>query len=469
MANRSNFYKNPSYAYNRQFNLNSVLQNLTTYNIATGNVSTAAEPVPADDKSVRHRKRRREREPPAVQNDEIGESKGPMSHQDYINKRRKEVNSAAQPYEELSADVLGSSSSVLHLVQYDSDSSSSSEVGEKQYPNSGCIGLLQSLPDDQNPSTSDSTTGVDRVKSRSEQRLPLPGEPVCVVCGKYGEYICNETDDDVCSMDCKAELLQKFKSQEVGPVSSRLVFDSFSQAGGSLEVPESVQDTWDYDHNCSSKKRSSLCTYECWKCQRPGHLAEDCLVITSQSWFLSSGEKSIEEGSVQKIPNPIPRDLLQLYKRCHNIGKTFLTAKCSVCRGSTTLATCLNCSNAFCDSAGHLADHIMAHSCHRQFYSYKLKRLVKCCKSTCQVTDIKDLLACHYCLNKAFDKFYDMYTATWKAAGLSIIWGSICCEDHFEWHRINCLSANVENSAYIVKHHGQDQIRKPIQLSDFIF
>ena len=60
----------------------------SAYNIATGNVSTAAEPVPADDKSVRHRKRRREREPPAVQIDEIGESKGPMSHQDYINKRR---------------------------------------------------------------------------------------------------------------------------------------------------------------------------------------------------------------------------------------------------------------------------------------------------------------------------------------------------------------------------------------------
>lgn len=26
---------------------------------------------------------------------------------------------------------------------------------------------------------------------------------------------------------------------------------------------------------------------------------------------------------------------------------------------------------------------------------------------------MKDLLACHYCFDKAFDKFYDMYTATW--------------------------------------------------------
>lgn len=34
--------------------------------------------------------------------------------------------------------------------------------------------------------------GVDQVKSRSEQRFPLRGEPVCVVCGRYGEYICDK-------------------------------------------------------------------------------------------------------------------------------------------------------------------------------------------------------------------------------------------------------------------------------------
>lgn len=33
---------------------------------------------------------------------------------------------------------------------------------------------------------------LDPVKSRSEQRFPFPGEPVCVICGKFGEYICNE-------------------------------------------------------------------------------------------------------------------------------------------------------------------------------------------------------------------------------------------------------------------------------------
>ncbi|CAG8621290.1 2617_t:CDS:2 [Ambispora leptoticha] len=36
-----------------------------------------------------------------------------------------------------------------------------------------------------------------------QQRNALPGEPICVVCGRYGEYICDETDHDVCSIECK--------------------------------------------------------------------------------------------------------------------------------------------------------------------------------------------------------------------------------------------------------------------------
>ncbi|ETP03981.1 hypothetical protein F441_19163 [Phytophthora nicotianae CJ01A1] len=35
------------------------------------------------------------------------------------------------------------------------------------------------------------------------QRLPQPGEPVCVVCGRYGEYVCDATDQDVCSLECR--------------------------------------------------------------------------------------------------------------------------------------------------------------------------------------------------------------------------------------------------------------------------
>ncbi|XP_041646516.1 probable ATP-dependent RNA helicase DDX59 [Cheilinus undulatus] len=46
------------------------------------------------------------------------------------------------------------------------------------------------------------------VKSyKKYQRWPEPGEPVCVMCGRYGEYICDSTDNDVCSLECKAKHL----------------------------------------------------------------------------------------------------------------------------------------------------------------------------------------------------------------------------------------------------------------------
>lgn len=53
------------------------------------------------------------------------------------------------------------------------------------------------------------------MKQRSiEQRAAQPEEPNCAICGRYGEYICDETDDDICSLECKRILLQKItKSQ----------------------------------------------------------------------------------------------------------------------------------------------------------------------------------------------------------------------------------------------------------------
>ncbi|XP_058102680.1 DEAD-box ATP-dependent RNA helicase 41 [Magnolia sinica] len=42
-----------------------------------------------------------------------------------------------------------------------------------------------------------------------DQREALPSEPRCVICGRYGEYICDETDDDICSSECKQILLNR--------------------------------------------------------------------------------------------------------------------------------------------------------------------------------------------------------------------------------------------------------------------
>ncbi|VFQ75252.1 unnamed protein product [Cuscuta campestris] len=52
----------------------------------------------------------------------------------------------------------------------------------------------------------------NEVKRRCwEQREALPDEPKCVICGRYGEYICDETDDDICSVECKTILLSRIE------------------------------------------------------------------------------------------------------------------------------------------------------------------------------------------------------------------------------------------------------------------
>ncbi|KAJ4826793.1 hypothetical protein Tsubulata_036569 [Turnera subulata] len=257
-----------------------------------------------------------------------------MSHQDYINKRRKEV-SVSRPFEELTADALvGNSGSVLSLVNYASDEALSSESDKEDLSHSG------------------HANEVDQIKRRSEQRYPVPGEPICV------GYTGNQNRDV-----------------------------ALSGLKITLEMPKIQEDSWDCNRHRWSKKISNLCTYECWKCQKPGHLAEDCLVT-----------KTDQVDMKHKNSNSISRDLQLLYK-----------------------------------SSGHLDEHIRTNPSHQQYFSHKIRRLVKCCKSTCNVTNIKDLLACDYCFDKAFDMFYDMYTATWKGTRISLIQGSICCEDHFEW------------------------------------
>ncbi|CAL9014917.1 unnamed protein product [Prunus brigantina] len=84
---------------------------------------------------------------------------------------------------------------------------------------------------------------TDKVKERSrDQREPLPGEPKCVICNRYGEYICDQTDDDICSLECKRTVLCRVANTQLPvnlPPPKRLtatdecfyVRDSGSQSG----------------------------------------------------------------------------------------------------------------------------------------------------------------------------------------------------------------------------------------------
>ena len=48
------------------------------------------------------------------------------------------------------------------------------------------------------------------VKAKAcEQRVAHQGEPRCVICGRYAEYICDSTEADVCSLECKSRHLAR--------------------------------------------------------------------------------------------------------------------------------------------------------------------------------------------------------------------------------------------------------------------
>ena len=53
----------------------------------------------------------------------------------------------------------------------------------------------------------DGSESDEIVELSKNQRSPKPGEPICVVCGRYGAYICDRTDCDVCSIECKKKNL----------------------------------------------------------------------------------------------------------------------------------------------------------------------------------------------------------------------------------------------------------------------
>ncbi|KAG6430784.1 hypothetical protein SASPL_108857 [Salvia splendens] len=288
------------------------------------------------------------------------------------------------------------------------------------------------------------------ISRHNMNRAILLQENLYALCGNYGEYICNETDDDICSMECKAQLLQRIKFQKVllslGPQSEQLQVAPLSTHRCTLEVPESGGDTWDHDRHRWSKKISWLCTYE---------------------WLLWYKTDPIQHREIFLIctEGPCVHNLLSFSVKFSSAVLTLLIAD-------------------------HLSEHITENQIHQQFYSYKLNCLVKCCKSTCLVTSIKDLLACHYCFDKAFDKFYDMYSAT--CTNNSLVINSLSALNFPETgegnlldyqslgilsavkitlsglHRMNCLNANVEDNAYILKNKNVRD-KKCAQLRDFMF
>ena len=79
--------------------------------------------------------------------------------------------------------------------------------------------------------TSESIDEDEVVEFSEDQRSARPGEPVCVVCGRYGAYICDATDQDVCSVQCKQAHLSSVQEISTNtsdthlPANSNILFE----------------------------------------------------------------------------------------------------------------------------------------------------------------------------------------------------------------------------------------------------
>jgi ATP-dependent RNA helicase DDX59 len=86
------------------------------------------------------------------------------------------------------------------------------------------------------PTVSDVAVNVEKImehvkQTSVEQRFPLDGEPVCVVCGRYGEYISDTTERDVCSIECKLKDIANYARNPVkDPICQGIAFPQYSIA-----------------------------------------------------------------------------------------------------------------------------------------------------------------------------------------------------------------------------------------------
>ncbi|XP_052656954.1 probable ATP-dependent RNA helicase DDX59 isoform X2 [Harpia harpyja] len=96
----------------------------------------------------------------------------------------------------------------------------------------GDLGVANTTLGKDNQNTDEDSSSEEPIKSFSKsQRWAEPGEPVCVVCGRFGEYICDKTDEDVCSLECKAKHLLQTQAKE-----KKLKSDQLTKAESQAET-----------------------------------------------------------------------------------------------------------------------------------------------------------------------------------------------------------------------------------------
>ena len=144
--------------------------------------------------------------------------------------------------------------------------------------------------------------------SKDAPMAPILG-PFCVICGRYGQYICDKTDEDVCSLECK----QKAEARLAASQPSNAVPDELNTSLPSNElnsqpspnerntqligVANSEQHRYIANKHRFKDAVTILDSHKCPLCGRTGHLPQDCRYACGKDIDVSQYQR--EQGEVQ--------------------------------------------------------------------------------------------------------------------------------------------------------------------------
>ena len=163
--------------------------------------------------------------------------------------------------------------------------------------------------------------------SKDAPMAPILG-PFCVICGKYGQYICDKTDEDVCSLECKqkaeARLAASQPSNTVpsNELNTSLPSDKLNTTLSSNELNTSLPSN-ELNSQPSPNERNTqligvanseqhryiankhrfkdavtiLDSHKCPLCGRTGHLPQDCRYACGKDIDVSQYQR--KQGEVQ--------------------------------------------------------------------------------------------------------------------------------------------------------------------------
>ncbi|KAI8577663.1 hypothetical protein K450DRAFT_251169 [Umbelopsis ramanniana AG] len=111
------------------------------------------------------------------------------------------------------------------------DEHSSQKIEVDSLEHGIAVPLIPSDPTIDDDEQSDDEDQEPIKQASIEQRFPLDGEPLCIICGRYGEYINDTTERDVCSMECKIKDIANYARNPTNdPICQGIAYPQYSIA-----------------------------------------------------------------------------------------------------------------------------------------------------------------------------------------------------------------------------------------------